>query len=225
MRSLTRQPDGNSQFIESQALRSRYSPQFFGRFTVKRRFGINENVKQTRLVFVIESIQEELNPIGQKFFKLRINRIIDAAQTSDRFAFAGYLQRQTGRAICADHGFSLQRFDLVATVFDPLQLIGARRVLISSSQNRVQVAEPAPLAQVLLRISRAQNARMVDGEFQRHLQLAGNETTFLNYFSNSMPPCATASMMQSSPSRATGAWAEPASFRMYSPARRSPCWS
>src|SRR2546428_13787584 len=95
--------------------------------------------------------------------------IVGAALTTSRFARAGNLQRQTGRTVCADQGITLQRFDLVTAVFDPLQLIGARRVLISSGQNRVQVAEPAPLAQVWLRISRAQNARMVDGEFQRHL--------------------------------------------------------
>src|SRR5947207_8508718 len=116
MRSTARQPDGNSQFIETQTFSSRYPPQFFGSFAVKRRFGINQNVKQTRLVFGIESIQEELNPIGQKLFKVRINRIIDAAQTANRLAFAGDLQRQTGRTIRTDHGLSLQRFNLVAAI-------------------------------------------------------------------------------------------------------------
>src|SRR5260370_9051149 len=139
-------------------------------------------------------MQEEKNSTGQKLFKVRLKRIIYAAQTANRFAFAGNLQRQTSRTIRTDHRFSLQRFDLVAAIFDPFQLISARRVMISSSQNRVQVPEPAPFAQVLLRVSRAQNARMVDGEFQSHLQLAANQT-FLNSCSNPMPPFRTARVL------------------------------
>src|ERR1700686_197046 len=101
-------------------------------------------MQQARLVFRIESVESKLNPVGQELFKLRIDGIVDAAQTADRFAFSGGFRRETSRTVCAYGGFMLQQFDLSAGVFDPLDLVGAGGALLPGRQNGVQVLVSAP---------------------------------------------------------------------------------
>src|SRR5258708_1489598 len=107
MRSFTRQTNRESQLKKPEAVSSRHPAQLFRRFTIKGRFPVDKTTHQTRLVFMTESIQDELAAVGQELFKLRINRIMDAAQTPDRLAFAGSLQWQASGTISADDCLTL----------------------------------------------------------------------------------------------------------------------
>src|SRR5712691_11345684 len=168
MRALARESDRKPQFKEAQTLGSGHAPQLFGCFAVKRRFRVDENVQQTWLVNFVDRVKSQLYPVGEELFKLGVDGIVDPAQTADRLAFAGNFRRQTRGTVCAHRGLTLQKFDLGGRLFDPFELVGARRTAVYGSQDRVQVAETAPLAQMPLRIARAQNAWVLNGEFERH---------------------------------------------------------
>ncbi len=90
-----------------------------------------------------------MHPVGHEFFKLRIDGIVDPAQAADRLALSGDAGRQTRGAISADGCLHLHQFHLSAGIFDPLDLVRAGRALISGRENCVQVAQAAPLAQML----------------------------------------------------------------------------
>jgi hypothetical protein len=69
--------------------------------------------------------------------------------------------RQDGR-------FLLEQLDLRARVFNPFQFVGSRHAFVAGGENRMQITEPAPLAQMLFRVTGAQDAWILDGEFERH---------------------------------------------------------
>jgi hypothetical protein len=67
---------------------------FFGGFAVKRRFRIDQNVKESRPIFRLSCIKKELHSISDEFFEVRIDRVIDATETTHGLAFSRYRQRQ-----------------------------------------------------------------------------------------------------------------------------------
>ncbi|HEY6122825.1 MAG TPA: hypothetical protein VIV66_22920, partial [Pyrinomonadaceae bacterium] len=120
--------------------------------------------------------ENQLDPVGQELFKLRIDGIVDAAQTSYCFAFSGGFRGQGGGAIRTNDGLALQQFNLSAGVLDPLDFVRPGRTLIAGGQNCVEVAEAAPLAQMLFRVARAQDAWIFNGEFERHREISQQQT-------------------------------------------------
>src|SRR5581483_2761531 len=171
MRSGTRKTNRQTQLEEPQPVVSRHSTQFLGGLSVEGRFGIDQNLEQARIVRRVNRVERELNAIGDKVFELRVNGIIDAAETSDRLAFTRHLGRQACGTICADSSLGLENIDLGARLFDPINFVRSGNALIDGCQNCVQVAQAAPIAQMLFVITRAQTAGMIDGKFERHAYL------------------------------------------------------
>ena len=99
---------------------------------------------------LFDRVEQKLNSIGEKLFKLRLDRIVDPAQTSHRLAIAGDFQRQASRTMSADDGSLLHALDFGARIFNPLQLIDGRRARIARRQLCVQTAQASPFAQVAL---------------------------------------------------------------------------
>src|SRR5207253_1450133 len=73
-RAFARQSNRDAQLEKAQTLRGSHAPQFLGRFAVKRRFRIEKNAQQPRLIFAVECVERELNAIGEKLFELCFDR-------------------------------------------------------------------------------------------------------------------------------------------------------
>ena len=95
-------------------------------------------------------------------------RLLSGLFSGRGFSFAGGFSREASRAVRADRSFVLKQIDFRARVFDPLKLICGRHALIDRCQNCMQVAQAAPIAQMLFVITSAQATRIIDGEFERH---------------------------------------------------------
>src|ERR1700741_770018 len=119
-RGFTCKNDRNPQLKESQTVLGNHAPQLFCRFTIKRRFRIDQNAKQPWLIFFIERVERELDAVGEKLFKLRLNRVIDTAETAHRLTVAGGIQWQRRRAMSADDSGFLHALDFSTRIFHPL---------------------------------------------------------------------------------------------------------
>src|SRR5437588_4209064 len=99
---------------------------------------------------MIDRIKDELYAVGDELFKLGVDRIIDPAQTSKRFAPSGHVDGQASWAISTDRAFFLQAINFLRGLLNPFDLIFGRRGSIAGSDCRVQTTQASPLAQVLL---------------------------------------------------------------------------
>src|SRR5947209_19836831 len=116
MRCFAHELNRQAKLEEAQALWGRNPAQLLRALTIKRRFRVNKNPEQARLVLLIKSIKRKLHAVGQEFPKLRFNRVCNAAKTAHKLAFACHFVRKTCGATCAHDGLRLRLIKLVARV-------------------------------------------------------------------------------------------------------------
>jgi len=119
-------------------------------------------------IFAIDRVEHQLNAIRQKLFEFCVDGIIHASETADRLAFTRCLKRQAGGTVRADFSFGLQQIDLRRRVFNPFDLVLAGSALIGSGNNGMKMTQTSPFAQMPLRITSAQRARIVDSKIKGH---------------------------------------------------------